>query len=139
MRVLLIMASLLLSSGIVAQERVVNYDGGADLIKMIEKIQSGAKIKDDVKRDLEIIRPPERTREETLFFILWGEESPSYLRRLVLSEYWKEKTKIAKQTEVLSKLNESTEEAGKIKKENDSYKQARYRDSLFHVNNRQYE
>ncbi|MEO8515635.1 MAG: hypothetical protein ABI426_02770 [Flavobacterium sp.] len=104
----LLSAVLLLSTiTLFAQKAPTGYDGGSELQKAILKAKSQSKTKGTKKSKtthkiiVTELQPPEHTREEAQYYVLYREESPSYMRKLVTSDFWKQKEKVAEQAELV--------------------------------------
>lgn len=100
MKKLLLTVALLIATTVTAQTPT-NYDGGSDLQKAILKTKSKQPAsKKTTTVTVTELKPPARTKEETTYFLLHKEEAPSYLRKLVESDYWKQQQKIAEVKEM---------------------------------------
>lgn len=103
MKKLFLSLALLIATTITAQNAPTNYDGGSDLQKAILKSRSKTttpKKQTANKVVVTELKPPARTKEETAYFILHKEDSPSYLKKLIASDYWKAQQNIAEQEEM---------------------------------------
>jgi len=106
MKKLLFAVALLIATTVTAQNAPSNYDGGSELQKAILKSRSKTTTsknkvpKTTHKVVVTELQPPARTKEETLYYNIHKEESPSYLKKLISSDYWKAQQKIAEQEEM---------------------------------------
>lgn len=82
-----------------AQDEPANYDGGSALRAAILKAKNKkttTKTK-TAKHKVVVteIKPPAHTKEEATYLMVRGEESSSYLHKLIASEYWKKQQESA--------------------------------------------
>lgn len=121
MKKILTLVTLLSITTLTAQNVPSNYDGGSELqraiIKVRENEKSGKKTPttktQSNKKEVVVkkIEPPKRTKEEELYLILHKEDSPSYIRKLIESDYYKYQMNVAEQEEI-------NYETQRIKKQN---------------------
>lgn len=104
MKSILLALLLVFTINLSAQTTPNGYDGGSELQKAILKSRSKqtTKTKKPVKHVVTVteLQPPAHTKEEANYYLIYREESPSYLRKLVASDYWKAQQKIADQEEM---------------------------------------
>ena len=90
-----------------AQTTPTGYDGGSELQRAILKSRSKQPAKKSTKAKHIVtvteLQPPAHTKEEANYYLIYREESASYLRKLMASDYWKAQQKIANQAELESK------------------------------------
>ena len=106
MKKLLLSVALLIAATLSAQTAPDNYDGGSALRAAILKSknkQTSAKSKSKTKHVvIKQVQPPTHTEAETQYYLIYKEESPSYLRKLLASEYWQKQKEIAHNAEIES-------------------------------------
>lgn len=152
MKKILSLATLLSITTLTAQNVPSNYDGGSELQRAILKVRENEKkgkkpsttTTQSKKKEVVVqkIEPPKRTKEEELYLILHKEDSPSYIRKLIESDYYKYQINIAEQEEINHRalLNEKQRQDSLIQEENRRiYEQQikkREEEHTYYLNNR---
>lgn len=109
MKNLFILFVILFSITVTAQTPV-GYDGGNELYNAIKKTRQGnatpkpktKKTKSTKKKTVTVkqIKAPVRTPYEAAYYETYGTDCPSYLKKLMESEYWETQKKDALQAEI---------------------------------------
>lgn len=135
MKKLIVLGTLLMSTFLSAQDQPDNYDGGSELFKEIQRVKkenptgkSKVKKKPVKKHNYVVthkyVKAPDRTPEEAAYYNTYGTDSPSYLKKLMNSEFWKLRKEEAERTSAAS------EARLRIQREQDSITTKHKNDSI---------